>query len=159
VREAPEPPLTRDALRTDLLGCYTLFDEKGLPAEARLTWVPAIVRLDSAAARMSSPTHGTWRWAERLGHGGEALPDFGRDAPWANAWAADSLTDSIRVDFSNGLGGSGFVLDAPAAVQGADTLHGRARAYYDSSDPEERGRASAVRVECPLKVETVPPAA
>jgi hypothetical protein len=64
------------------------------------------------------------------------------------SWSADSLTDSVRLSFSDGF--SGAVVTVAASTQRTDTLRGRIAQHWDSGPPfttDERG-AILVRFAC-----------
>ena len=67
----------------------------------------------------------------------------------ASSWSADSLTDSIRIGFSNGYTGSVFVFALPIAAR-SDTVFGRAYQFQDAGPPyyAALGAAFGVRYPC-----------
>lgn len=142
-RPQEEPPQRR-ALRAEVLGCYALFGENGRIDTTYYNASP-LVRLDSGAPRQandSSPWHPRSLTAlDSLG-----APSRTTRGMWAPDWSADSLTDTVRISFSNGFSGAVFVLSAPP---GSDTLRGRAYESWDVGPSiTRRGAAHAVRVRC-----------
>ena len=148
--EAQEP-IPRDGLRRELVGCYALFgdDERPVDSSGYYNASPR-VRLDSlpVSATVRDNRPGIVRVLHRLNAGGRRQAASSPIEFRSPAWSADSLTDSIRLSFSNGLSGASFILAAPSTA--ADTLEGRAEEHWDFGPPFEtpRGRARAVRVRC-----------
>jgi len=68
-------------------------------------------------------------------------------------WRADSLTDSIRIAFSNGFSGSTFVLAVVPQAPLPDTVYGYAREFHDAGPPwtTAMGSTMAVRVPCQIR--------
>src|SRR6266550_3729151 len=132
----------RDALRTELIGCYELYTAAGKLLDSTFYNSSPRVRLDSTAlgitARDTVP--GVFRRLVRLDPNGRPVD---LDDPGFRAWWADSLTDSVRLSFSDGFSGAQVIL----AVAGrGDTLLGRIEEHWDFAPPNSRGRVRAVRV-------------
>ncbi len=141
----------RAALRQGAVGCWALFDDRGRPAEGHIYWAPTFVALDADDdAAQRSPD----RPAVRLGAAWNRLPlELEPGIPGWVKWRADSLTDSIRITFSNGFSGSNFVLALGQEDPVPDTIYGYAREYYDAGPPWTKavGSAMAVRVPCQFR--------
>ena len=147
--QGPEQP-PRDALRSDLLGCYRLYNSSGNPLHPdSLPHVVAFIRLDSMSLGVSGrdSVPGVFRLMVRLDRHARAIdPD---DLPRYHmpSWWADSLSDSIRLSFSDGFTGTTVVLMAPTPPQ--DTLWGRVEMWGDVGPTTiDRGGAHGVRVRC-----------
>jgi hypothetical protein len=64
-------------------------------------------------------------------------------------WGADSLSDTIRIQFHSGFSGSTFVLALPSRGTIGDTIRGRAFELWDFGPGHTlRGKAFAARVRC-----------
>jgi hypothetical protein len=149
----PSSYLLRDGLRADLLGCWQLQATNGAALRMGGAFHQALVRLDSFPVfGTESPSHpGVLRVVAQPGWDDSLRSSVQPHDTYGPNWAVDSLTDSLRIDFSLGLGGQKFVLDA---ILGADTLVGIAGFVGDivgdagstvTSGPPVR----AVRVQCP----------
>ncbi len=140
--------LARGNLRTELVGCWTLLDSTRKSAEGSLYWAPAIAMLN---ARLDSS-----RWARPKWYAATRLDERGvdlniREDPRGrglNAWSADSLGDSIRVQYSSGFSGTSFSFAVPFGTT-PDTLHGVAVEHWDYKPSTPRGAATAIRRRCP----------
>ena len=85
------------------------------------------MRLDSSGKRLDPPTRGF--------HIG-------------TVWSADSLSDSVRLSFSDGLSGAEATLNIPSTP--SDTLWGHIEEYWDfTATATDRGTIRAVRIDCP----------
>ena len=151
VASAQAPVLTRRALRREALGCFTLFDAHRQSTWGRLRNAPAIARLDSAANALHTnlyPRGATYRRVESRDMGNYVIAESSPNR-LAPVWSADSLSDSIRIVFSDGYTGSGFIFALPTGSRG-DSLVGRAYTFVDAGPPyrTDRGRAFAVRRPC-----------
>jgi hypothetical protein len=136
----------RRTLRADVVGCYALYSERGRVDSSLYNATPS-VRLDT-----------TW-WVPWPGDSGKAEirslrgftagghPISSRPFSWPPHWSADSLTDSLRLWFGDGLSGAVFLLNA--ARGRTDTLRGRVYESWDFRSPTARGQAYAVREACP----------
>ncbi len=157
VRAYP-PPVARQALRADILGCFALFDARGHAVKGNFYGAADTVRLDSAHARGLSSRIDPQRVMlidPRAVAGTSARPSSTEVGP---AWSADSLTDTIRLSFSNGYSGAEFYLNAPRGA--GDTLFGRAMEHWGAGPRDvDRGRALAVRVGCVSPAGETPPLA
>jgi hypothetical protein len=140
--EALQQP--RDALKTELIGCYALYTPAGKLLDSTFYNSSPLVRLDSTplgiTARDTVP--GVFRRLVRLDSNGRPIDP---DAPRFRAWWADSLTDSVRLSFSDGFSGAQVIL---AASGRGDTLVGRIEEHWDFAPPNSRGRVRAIRVHC-----------
>src|SRR5262245_50912614 len=143
----PRATLSRNALRTDLIGCYALYFERGRVNGSLFNASPS-VRLDSMPwGKMKGEAPKAWRSMTGLSLAGRptSLRAGGLVPP---NWRADSLTDSVRLSFIDGFSGAVFVLDAPAGR--TDRLRGRVFESWDAPPySTARGPASAVREACP----------
>jgi hypothetical protein len=147
--ERAVPVLARGGLRRAAVGCWQLVDSRGRSASDRIAWAPAIVQLDSAEQSPQS-AFPRQRIARRFDPAWRPLPTgFEPGIDGAMTWRADSLTDSVRVEFNNGFFGSVFVLAVPDGRR-LDTLHGRAFEFSDvvPDDSPDHGSVAAVRVRC-----------
>jgi hypothetical protein len=136
----------RDQLRSELLGCYALYTASGKLLDSTFYRSSPFVRLDSnamgASARDTFP--GIFRRLIRLDV--SRRPSDPIDAPFS--WWADSLSDSVRLSFSDGLSGAQVILAAPTPV--TDTLFGRIEEHWDVGPTvNQRGPVRAVRLRCP----------
>jgi hypothetical protein len=61
-------------------------------------------------------------------------------------WSADSLTDSVRLSFSDGFSGAHVILAAPPGH--LDTLRGRVEERWDFRPTNQRGAVYALPVRC-----------
>jgi hypothetical protein len=150
VAAAQAPVLTRNALRADALGCFVLLDSRRQSVAGLLRRAPARVRLDSARDRPSTfPNATTTLWRIEYRDSTNRVVGVTPATGLASSWSADSLTDSIRIRFSDGFTGSGFVFALPSATR-SDALFGRAYTFVDAGPPyrTDRGPAFAVRYSC-----------
>lgn len=143
-RETP-----RDAVRSELLGCYAIYTAGGKLLDSTFYNSSPLVRLDSAIIlstdRDSSP--GVYRAALRLNKSASPLYHSRRAADFDAAWWADSLSDSVRISFSDGFSGAQVILGAPRGR--ADTLLGRIEEHWDAGPAvNQRGAVRALRVSC-----------
>lgn len=146
-RDGPSS-LPRLGLRKDVVGCWALFDNHGRSAEGQIEWAPTFVSLDSGD---TATTPSSVRPAVRFGPTWSPLPlELERGIQGWVKWRADSLTDSIRINFSNAFSGSTFVFSVPPQTPVLDTIRGYATEFYDYGPPwtKAMGAAIAVRVPC-----------
>lgn len=152
--EGPPQP-ARAALRAEVVGCWALFDRQGRPAEGHIDWAPAFVALEAMdTASVRSPR----RPAVRFDTTWSPLPlELEPGIRGWVKWQADSLTDSIRISFSNGFSGSSFVFAMVQHAPFPDTIHGYAREFYDYGPPWSKamGSTTAVRVPCQTRSDTI----
>jgi hypothetical protein len=147
--------LSRKALRTDLIGCYALYFERGR-VDASLYNAAPSVRLDSIPwGKTKHESHNAWfgssstvesiRSMTGLSLAGHPTAPRGRYPP---RWTADSLTDSVSLSFIDGYSGAVFVLNAPPGRTAM--LRGRVFEFWDGpAHLTARGPAGAVRESCP----------
>ena|SRR5437764_10000991 len=145
---AEQPP--RDALRSDLLGCYRLYTASGNPLSPdSFRNAAPFVRLDSVSLGVSGrdSVRGVFRLLVRLDRNGRPMdPDY-PSRYHTPSWWADSLSDSIRLSFSDGFTGTTVILMAPSPA--LDTLSGRVEEWGDVGPTIiDRGGARSVRVPC-----------
>jgi hypothetical protein len=140
--------VARDALRPELVGYYALFGDDGQAVDSAYYNASPLVRLDTSAVGVTphDDRPGVLRVLHRLDAAGRRLDAFDSRTAFGPVWSADSLTDSIRISFSDGFSGAYFVL--AASVSHLDTLRGHAEEHWDFGPPTGRGRARAVRVRC-----------
>ena len=138
----------RNSLRVDLLGCYALFTGAGHRVDSSFYRASPHVRLDSAVypVFVVPKELGARRRLARLDANGHHIdPSFGQ-GPVGPSWWVDSLIDSLRVSFSDGLSGAFVTVAAPPTH--SDTLRGRIEEDWDYREPTSLGPAYAVRVAC-----------
>jgi hypothetical protein len=138
--------IPRNALRTEALGCYELLDSAGRNASLSMEGVAPLIRLDSALDPMQ-PNSATRR-LDTFGFGVPSRFDpVYRDLH--PRWTADSLSDTLRLTFTNGFVGAVFSVNLPANMR-PDTLSGRAWSFQDIVGADRnRGPAWAIRRPCP----------
>jgi hypothetical protein len=137
------PPLLRNGLRAELVGCYALSTTGGGGAERQLYNVSALIRLDSQPVEYLTP--GVVRTVVPLAPAN--LPTA-HPRPFTPRWTADSLTDTVRLSFVDGFSGGVFVLAARPGRP--DTLAGRRFERWDFGPMETgHGPARAIRQPCP----------
>jgi hypothetical protein len=141
-------PLVRDLLRSDLLGCYELFSANGKPLDSSYYNSSPRIQLDSMSlgvtARDTWP--GIYRSALRLDQQGIPVDQPDSLNQHFRSWWADSLSDSIRISFSDGHSGTLLVLSAPD--NHGDTLHGRLGESWDFAPDTPHGKGKAIHVPC-----------
>ena len=136
------PP--RHALRAELLGCYALYTEAGKLLDSSFHNASPLVRLDSNSTG-KVPT--ALRSLARLDTAGTPLDSLDAHSPFGRDWWTDSLSDSVRLSFSDGFSGALVILAAPPGR--ADTLWGRIEEHWDMGPSvNQRGRVRALRVSC-----------
>jgi hypothetical protein len=145
-RAQARPPLTRNGVRAELLGCYALYSGRTRVSNALYNATPS-VRLDSLTVGrlgIADTVPGIRRALIPLTAANERVATR-RGPP---SWTADSLTDSVRLSFVDGFSGTVFVLAAAAGR--ADTLTGRLFESWDFGPPFQttHGPARAVRQPC-----------
>ena len=145
----PRPGLFRSALRHDLLGCYALYSSKGRPLDSSFYRASPRVRLDSVPAW---PTYRDSRRVVprlmlRLDATERRIDSANSPHSLGPSWVVDSMTDTLRLSFSDGFSGAALSLSASAA---GDTLRGHIKEAWDFGPPFEtsRGKGWAVRVPC-----------
>jgi len=136
----------RDALRPDVLGCYALYSSSGKLLDSSFYNSSPLIELDSSVvgitARDSRP--GIIRSMIRRDANGRVLT---RSREWGRSWWADSLSDSIRISFSNGFSGAFVILNVPRGMP--DTVWGRIEEHWDLGPTvNDRGGIRAVRIRC-----------
>jgi len=138
----------QNRLRRDLVGCYALFLPGGKRVDSTFYNASPLVHLDSlsipAHAEFSPPTG--FRQAARLDTNGRPQRPTAHNHGFGPQWWADSLSDSLRLSFSNGF--SGAFLTLVRSRPGSDTLHGWIEEHWDFGPPTTHGPAYAVRVAC-----------
>ena len=140
---AQRPPLLRNGLRTELVGCYALFTAPAGGTERALYNASARVRLDSQPHDYQTP--GVFRVMVPLTPAN--IPMGPRPRPYTPIWMADSLTDTVRLSFVDGFSGGVFVLAARPGRP--DTLTGRRFERWDFGPMETtHGYARAIRQPC-----------
>lgn len=118
----------RRAIRHEASGCWTLHDKGGTSPGVPQ---PFVVQLDTSAKRgQSDAGH---REIRRLDVSGRPMSVDVDGMKPLDGWTADSMSDSIRLNFNNGLYGSHWVLEVPASAQRIDTLRGFRRQFGDVS--------------------------
>ncbi len=140
-------PLAQLALRADLVGCYALSAGQHPLSSSKYFNASGLVRLDTAVAPKWAPPK-AFRMLVSLDSSLE-LADLSR-RHLGPLWWADSLTDSVRLSFSNGFSGAFLVFLARRGVP-FDTLHGQIANAWDFGPPfvTDRAPARAVRLPCP----------
>ena len=139
----------RDGLRAEVLGCYALFTPAGKLLDSSFYNSSPLVRLDSASTGITArdTVPGVFRSLLRLDATGRPLDPVDPQSWFGRDWWADSLTDSIRLSFSDGFSGALVILAAPPTV--ADTMWGRIEEHWDMGPTvNDRGRVLAVRLRC-----------
>src|SRR5438445_8732016 len=114
-------PPARLGLRADLVGCYTLSAGQHPLARSEYYHASGLVRLDTTVAPRWAPPeafHVLVPLDSSLALAHQSRRHVGP------SWWADSLTDSVRLSFSNGFGGAFLVFLAPPGAR-VDTLQGR----------------------------------
>ena len=137
----------RNRLRLDIVGCYALFTETGQRVDSSFYNASPRIRLDSTLHPVFA-THrefGALRLVKRLDVTGHHL-DPAYPPRLGTVWWMDSLSDSVRISFSDGFSGAFLALAAPRGRR--DTLRGRIEEQWDYRDPTSHGPAYAVRVAC-----------
>ena len=141
-----QDPTSRRSRDARLVGCYALLDPSGLPASRSLYGAADFVQLDTAVDTLSRPD----RVALRLigfDSSGARVQHRGVGEYGAPVWAADSLSDTVRLSFHNGLSGTTFVL-TPSSPK-MDTLRGWADESFDLGPTSERySPVHAIRRSC-----------
>jgi hypothetical protein len=144
------PMIARNALRPEALGCYELLDSARQNASKSMEGVPAIIRVDSMVDVMRGTAPGITS-SRTLGAAAAGKPVY-RDPISRDMhprWSADSLTDTVRLVFTNGFSGAVFALNLPVNSRG-DPLKGRAKTFVDVAPLEgPEGNAWAIRRDCP----------
>jgi hypothetical protein len=137
----------RAGLRQDFVGCYALFTAMGTRVDSTFYNAGPLVHLDSTRDRdlASAGVPGMYRVAVRLDTSGRAMTAKHAHSIGA-IWWADSLSDSIRLSFSNGFSGAFLTLVDPRPR--SDTLRGWIEEHWDFGPPTTHGPASAVRIPC-----------
>jgi hypothetical protein len=120
-------PPARLSLRAELVGCYALSAGHRPLTHPEYYNASGLVRLETSLARQSAPPE-SFRMLVPLDSSLDPT-NPGRRHP-GPSWWADSLTDSVRLSFSNGFSGAFLVLLAPAEVR-VDTLRGRIANAWD----------------------------
>jgi hypothetical protein len=140
--------LVRNALRGDLVGCYALFTGNGKPVDSSFHNASPLVHLDPTShPGFTRHAHvGVRRLLMRLDPSGRRFDLTDSRHGLAPLWWVDSLTDSVRLSFSDGFGGAFLTLAAPTSR--SDTLRGRIEEDWDFTDPTSHRPAYAVRVLC-----------
>jgi hypothetical protein len=138
-------PLSRISLRRELIGCYALHVGRLWLPRAKYYNAAPFIRLDSTLHAWQPPI-GTIRKAVPLDSSFDDIEVSKRLAPF---WRADSMSDSVRISFSNGFSGAFLVLAAPQQPR-ADTLSGLIANSWDFGPPfvTDRAFVQAVRVRC-----------
>jgi hypothetical protein len=140
--------LARRALRSEIVGCYALYGNKGQRVDTTYQHASPLVRLDST---LPSGVVATFAGMFRVLIAFDSLgrPRGTTSEMFPPTWSADSLSDTIRVSFGDGFSGAEFSLAAPPRA--LDTLWGRAAEHWDSPpSTTRRGSAYALRVPCPI---------
>jgi len=139
-------PPARRALRPDLVGCYALSAGQHPLSQSEYYRASGLVRLDTTVAPKWAPPE-AFRMLVPL----DSSPADLSLRHLGPSWWADSLTDSVRLSFSDGFSGAFLVFLAPPGVR-VDTLHGRiANAWDDGAVVTDGAPARAVRVPCPRR--------
>ena len=140
-------PPARLSLRAELVGCYALSAGEHPLSQSEYYNASGLVWLDTSVARQWAPSE-AFRMLVPLD---SSLDPTSRSRRHVGpSWSADSLTDSVRLSFSDGFSGAFLVLLAPAGVR-VDTLRGRVANAWDFGPPfvTDRAPARAVRLPCP----------
>ena len=127
--------------------CYALYFERGRVDGSLFNASPS-VRLDSTSWYPFDRDTVRHAFRSMLALTQSHGPFYGSHGSRPPFRAADSLTDSIRLSFTDGFSGAVFVLSAPAGR--TDTLGGRVFERWDAGPPFEtpRGAARAIREPC-----------
>jgi len=141
----------RSDLRSDLVGCYDLYDAAGTRVSSRNYGnASSRIRLDSLVAISpvwEVPWESAMRRVVRLDTLGRPVDSDGLPPTLHGFyWRADSLSTVIDISFHDGFHGAYLALDAP---DGVDTLAGWINVSSDVPPYQSRRRAAyAVRVDC-----------
>ena len=141
---ATRPPSSiRHELRAELLGCYALYTPAGKLLDSSFYNASPLVRLDSVSTGKGPMG---FRSLVRLDSAGTPIDPDPR-SPFGRDWWADSLSDSVRLSFSDGFSGAVVILAAPPGQR--DTLWGRIEEHWDMGPTvNQRGRVQALRLAC-----------
>jgi hypothetical protein len=142
--------LFRRGLRREMLGCLALYTGPETRLDGTYFRASPGVRLDSVrpTGRLVIDSIAVrYRVATALDREGNPIGPGSEDVGMPHVWAADSLSDTLRVWFTNGFSSTAIALEFRTD---ADTLHGRLEEEWDSGPPFETnpGDAYAVRVPC-----------
>lgn len=142
--------LARNALRAEALGWYELLDSAGQNASKSMQGVPAIIRLDSIVDLTRGMASGITSLRTLGPAGGKPAYRDPVSREMHPRWSADSLTDTVRLVFTNGFSGAVFALNLPVNSH-SDTLKGGAETFTDvgPSFDSPRSTAWAIRRDCP----------
>jgi len=142
--------LAQHALRSEVLGCWTLFDARGAQAKQTMGgWAPLQMEL------LSQPDASRWSQDFPVARAlvvHDSAPPSRDPRPLAlrtrySQWTADSLSDTVRTRYGNGLTGVWFAFAVPALPR--DTLFGWAQLLYDDRPRVQPVPARAIRSRCP----------
>ena len=140
--------IPRSGIRSDAVGCWAFTTAVQNARAVQLTQLPILARLDTSSTLAEVPGR---RAVQRLAGNGEVLLHDAEGLPFLDVWMADSLSDKIRISFSDGFYGSTWVLELPTGRSSADTMRGRSK-EFDTDDiaaPTHPVReALATRIEC-----------
>jgi hypothetical protein len=137
----------RYALRNEAVGCWAFADVPGSGHSMQLAQSPILVKLDTSPLRVDIP--GT-RVVYRLDGAGQPLHRDAEGLGLSDTWTADSLSDRIQIQLSNGLYGSTWALQLPSGSGRVDTIRGTSEEFGDENPPRDYPVRAvlATRVEC-----------
>jgi len=140
--------LPRHGLRAELVGCYALYKPDGRLLDSSYYNSSPLVRLDSTSTGFATDTgRSVFRYLARLDSTGNPVEHAGPRTFFNRIWWADSLSDSVRLSFSDGFSGAVAILAAPP--NRTDTLLGRIEEHWDMGPTiNQRGAVRAVRFTC-----------
>ena len=138
----------RNTLRADIVGCYALFTGTGKRVDSAFYRASPLVHLDSTMSPVfrAHREFSARRLLIRLDAEGHPLDVVDPSPHLGPMWWADSLSDSLRLTFTDGFSGTFLALTVPRAR--LDTLRGRIEEHWDFRPPTKRGPAYAIRVPC-----------
>ena len=146
-RESEEDALARRrTLPRELVGCWALYAEDGERVDTSYHNAAPVVRLEGTHLHPHPDTQPDMlRRAVALDTLGRTMRGSG--GVHGVSWAVNASGDSVRVSFVDGFSGAIFTFSVPE--RRGDTMRGWAEEHWDFGPAADRGRASAVRVQCP----------
>jgi hypothetical protein len=143
--------LPGDGIPSGLVGCYALYRGDGQAIDGHEFYnATHLVRLDttSVGKRAEDTIPGTFRLLVPLDSAGKPVESVDPKNYIGPFWWADSLTDSVRLTFSDGFSGASLVLEA--RKDRIDTLIGIIENHWDVGPPfaTDRTAARALRLSC-----------
>jgi hypothetical protein len=138
----------RNGFSREIIGCYALFRDRDRPIDSKYYHGVPRVELDTVriSVALDDSLPGVFRVVRRLDTAGYRRDSVNLRLFHVPVWWSDSLSDTVRLSFSDGFSGAYLALSPRRGS--TDTLAGRVENHWDYGGPTDRRSALAIRFPC-----------